>query len=150
MQIADVTFSLGEAAESVGIPGAENAAAADGGFGAFMGQMLGAVFAIATLLVFLYLIWGAIQWISSGGDKGKVEQARNRITQAVIGLIVLASTVVIMMILQSFLGYSLFNFTGGTTRVGSGSSDGFGSRGSGSVVCATGQIVRNGRCVTVE
>ena len=120
MQLAQLEFSLGDAAQTIGIPGAENATAADGVFGAFLGQILSAVFAIATLLVFLYLIWGAISWISSGGDKGKVEQARNRITQAVIGLIVLASTLVLMVILQGFLGYELFTFSGGsdgTSRV---------------------------------
>jgi hypothetical protein len=34
---------------------------------------------------------GAISWITSGGDKGKIEDARNKITAAVIGILILAS-----------------------------------------------------------
>jgi lipopolysaccharide/colanic/teichoic acid biosynthesis glycosyltransferase len=42
------------------------------------------------------LIWGAIKWITSGGDKGKVDAARNTIVAAVIGLIVLLLSFVII------------------------------------------------------
>lgn len=116
MHIAQLNLPIGDAANTVGIPGADQAAAPDGGFGAFLSQLIVAIFAIAVLLVLLYLIWGAIQWITSGGDKGKVETARNRMTQSVIGLLVLASVFVIMAILQSFLGYELFNIIGGNDR----------------------------------
>jgi hypothetical protein len=33
---------------------------------------------IAAILVFAYLIWGGIQWITSGGDKGKTDYRRPR------------------------------------------------------------------------
>lgn len=67
------------------------------------------VFAIAALLVFFYLIWGGIDWITSGGDKSKTEGARNKITAAIIGLIVLAAAYAILQIVLQFLGYSGFN-----------------------------------------
>ena len=41
---------------------------------------------VSALLVFMYLIWGGIQWITSGGDKGKTQEARDRITAALVGL----------------------------------------------------------------
>ena len=37
----------------------------------------------------IYIVWGALQWIQSGGEKQKLEAARSRITWAVIGLIIL-------------------------------------------------------------
>lgn len=43
------------------------------------------------LAVLAYMIIGAIGWISAGGDKGKVEAARNQIIQSIIGLAVLFS-----------------------------------------------------------
>lgn len=46
---------------------------------------------LAGALVFAYLIWGAIKWITSGGDKSKVEEARNKITSAIVGLLILAA-----------------------------------------------------------
>ncbi len=49
------------------------------------------VIVVAALLTLFYLVMGAIAWITSGGDKGKVEEARNKITAAVIGLLILAA-----------------------------------------------------------
>ncbi len=67
-------------------------------------RLLQFVMAIGLLMVFLYLIWGGIDWITSGGDKGKTEGARNKITAAVIGLIVLAAAYAILQIAFGFLG----------------------------------------------
>ncbi len=55
-------------------------------------QIINLVFIVAAAMTFFYLIFGAISWITSGGDKGKVEAARNKITAAVIGLLILAAT----------------------------------------------------------
>lgn len=45
---------------------------------------------IAGVVIFFFmLVTGGIQWISSGGDKVSVANARSRISHAVIGLIVL-------------------------------------------------------------
>lgn len=86
------------------------------GFFANMGMLIdGAlkfVMVIAALLVFMYLIWGGIEWITSGGDKGKTESARNKITAAVIGLIVVAASFAILQLVLNFLG-----FTGGINEV---------------------------------
>lgn len=80
-----------------------------GGFFTDIGQVfnrvLNFVMVLAALLVFVYLIWGGIEWITSGGDKGKTESARNKITAAVIGLIVLAASYAILLLVLKFLGY---------------------------------------------
>lgn len=74
-------------------------------FGGFLSSLLTIIMAIAALAVFIYLIWGGIEWITSGGDKGKTETARNKITAAVIGLIVLAGAYAILTIVLRFLGF---------------------------------------------
>lgn len=56
------------------------------------------------LLLILYFIWGAVDWITSGGDSGKIASARNKIIQAVIGMILLAFSFVII----GFIGFLLF------------------------------------------
>jgi len=80
------------------------------GFAADLGTVittaLSFVMGIAVLLVFFYLIWGGIQWITSGGEKGKTEEARNKITTAVIGLIVLAASYAILKVALSILGFT--------------------------------------------
>src|SRR5690606_13303409 len=55
-----------------------------------------AAITIGGLMVLIFFIWGAIEWITSGGDSGKVASARNRITQAVIGMIILAGSFVLI------------------------------------------------------
>ena len=73
------------------------------GFATNLGGMLTSVLTIvmasAALAVFMYLIWGGIGWITSGGDKGKTEEARNKITAAVIGLIVLAAAYALLLLM---------------------------------------------------
>ncbi len=49
------------------------------------------VIVTAALLALFYMVMGAINWIRSGGDKTKLEEARHQIVAAVVGLLVLAS-----------------------------------------------------------
>jgi hypothetical protein len=74
--------------------------------GGLINFALQVVMVIAALLVFFYLIWGGIEWITSGGEKGKTEAARNKITGAVVGLIILAASFAILQLILSFLGFS--------------------------------------------
>ena len=68
-------------------------------------KIIDVVFIVAAAMTFFYLIFGAISWITSGGDKGKVEAARNKITAAVIGLLILAATWgAFTLIVQLFFG----------------------------------------------
>ena len=59
---------------------------------------------IGGLIVFIYLIWGGIEWITSGGDKSKAEAGRTKITQSIIGFAILAIVFVLYTILINFLG----------------------------------------------
>lgn len=90
-------------------------------FGGFVGQVLLIVLVFAVLLLLVYLIWGAISWMSAGGDSSKVQQARDRITQAVIGLIILLSVLAIFNLIQSFFGLNVLNIEGSGTPTQPGS-----------------------------
>jgi len=103
----------GDAGINIGTPTLAQGFA--GNLGAIISGALGFIMALAALLVFLYLILGGIQWITSGGDKGKTEEARNKITAAVIGLIVLAAAYAVLQIMLSFLG--LDSITDAFTKV---------------------------------
>ena len=61
------------------------------------------------LALLVMLIMGALEWILAGGDKGKIESARNRITQSVIGMLVLVGTVAISLFISGFVGLELLN-----------------------------------------
>ncbi|AKM81011.1 MAG: hypothetical protein UT13_C0001G0047 [Candidatus Pacebacteria bacterium GW2011_GWF2_38_9] len=108
-QIA-LTLDIAGEAQSQGLQGAEYANSSDGGFGLFFGNIMSAVMTLAAVLVFGFLIWGAIEWITSAGDSGKLEKARSRIGNAVIGLIILAAVTAIFLLLEGFLGIDVLTF----------------------------------------
>jgi len=68
-------------------------------------------FVIGVIVFFFMLITGAIQWISSGGDKQAVESARGKVGNALIGLIILFAVFAIIQILNTFFGLKLLELT---------------------------------------
>lgn len=64
---------------------------------------------LAVIIIALFvLIIGGIQWITSGGDKQKLQQARLRIIFAIIGLIVALLAFFVINLIFGFLGVKLF------------------------------------------
>lgn len=57
---------------------------------------------VGSLLFFFFLITGAITWITSGGDKEKLNTARIRLSNAVIGFIILLVAFAIVGLIESF------------------------------------------------
>src|SRR5258708_33904593 len=53
------------------------------------------------LALLVMLILGGFEWITAGGEKGKIEAARERITQSMIGLLVLLGTVALSIFVGS-------------------------------------------------
>jgi hypothetical protein len=51
---------------------------------------------IGAIMVLIYMVWAGLEWISSAGDKGKLESARQKMTQAMIGIIILVSAFTII------------------------------------------------------
>lgn len=41
---------------------------------------------VAGLFLLIYLLWGALDWVTSAGEKEKISKAQGKITNAVIGL----------------------------------------------------------------
>jgi hypothetical protein len=61
-------------------------------------------FIIGVLIFFFVLITGAIQWVSSGGDKQALEVAKGKITNALIGIVILFSIFAIINLIERFFG----------------------------------------------
>ena len=75
----------------------------------FISAAIQAVIVIAGLLTFAFLVWGGIEWLTSGGDKEKYEAARGRITAAVIGLVIVVSAWAILNVITNFLGLTAWD-----------------------------------------
>lgn len=93
--------------------GGTNPTTAQGGvvIGSLISSLIGGFFIAAFILAFMYLLIGGVSWITSGGDKVKLEQARDKITNAIIGLIIVAAAWAVMTLVGQFLGLDLQNIT---------------------------------------
>lgn len=66
------------------------------------------LFVAGAVIAIFFLIWGGIKWITAGGDKTKVQAARDTIIGAIIGLIIVfASYFLISIVLSTFFGINL-------------------------------------------
>jgi len=58
-------------------------------FGQFIAFGIKTFIIVAAFFMLLYLLWGALDWITSSGEKEKLTKAQNKITNAVIGIVVI-------------------------------------------------------------
>lgn len=63
-------------------------------------------------IVFLFmLIMGGIKWMMSEGDDKKLTAARNQVTNALVGLVIVFAAWAIIALINSIFGINLLNFT---------------------------------------
>lgn len=88
-----------------------NRAGAESGqtFTMYFVQLWQAFITVGGIAVLLYFIWGAIDWITAGGDSGKIEKARNKITQAIIGMVILVGSFAIIGFISTLFFGDSFN-----------------------------------------
>ncbi len=75
----------------------------------FLSSILGFLTIISGLYFFFQFITAGIAWIGAGGDKNNIEAARNKIMNAVLGLIVVAAAWVFVGIIGKFVGLDILN-----------------------------------------
>lgn len=66
-------------------------------------------FSVGAIGFIIMFLWGAVDWILSGGDKEKIAAARKRITTAIVGLTLLSLTFLIMLVAGQILGIGSLN-----------------------------------------
>ncbi len=77
--------------------------------GRVISNVITIIFAVAIISVLLMLVIGAFNWITSGGDKEAVGKARQRIINALIGLVVLAVAFLITNVAGQLVNIDIFN-----------------------------------------
>ena len=70
-------------------------------------RMVGLAFLVGVLIFFFIMITGAIQWITSGGDKAAIEGARGKITNAIVGVVILLSLFALLKVVEDFFGINI-------------------------------------------
>lgn len=88
--------------------------------GKVISNVISIVIAIAALTVLFYLVWGAFQWITSGGEKEAVGKARQKLLASIIGLMILALAFLLARVVGQIVGIDLLNLTLPTLDKGAG------------------------------
>lgn len=66
------------------------------------------IFSFASVALVLIFMWGAVDWIISGGDKEKISSARKKITAAITGFIILSLSFFIISVIGVMFGINPF------------------------------------------
>lgn len=62
-----------------------------------------AAMVVGGIIVLFYFIQGSIEWITAGGDSAKIQKARDRLIQSILGLFILIFSFVIINYISSLL-----------------------------------------------
>lgn len=92
--------------------------------GRYLAVLIPTSISIGALGVLLYMTMGAIQWITAGGDSGKIDKARTRIIQSLMGLAILTSITAAVTFIGPIFGIDILklDFINQISGFGSGTS----------------------------
>lgn len=78
-------------------------------FDLIISNLLGLFTIVGALIFVIYFLMAAIQWITAGGDAGKLTEAREKIVQGIIGLIILVAAYGILGLIGTLVGIDILN-----------------------------------------
>jgi len=74
--------------------------------GQFFSSIVSLVMIAAALSSFAILLWSGIMWIMAGGDQENLKEAKNRITNAMVGFGITVSAYLVWRLAVRFFGLS--------------------------------------------
>ncbi|MDO8573175.1 MAG: pilin [Candidatus Daviesbacteria bacterium] len=74
----------------------------------FLSNFVVLIYAAAAIVLIFMLLWGAFEWMVSGGDKEKLSSAQKRIINAFIGILLFAVAFAVLQVLGQFTGFKFF------------------------------------------
>lgn len=72
-----------------------------------LSNVINAALVLAAVVAVFLITYAAFQYVTSAGDKEKVDNARKRITYAIIGLVVILSAIIFINFIAQFTGLDL-------------------------------------------
>jgi len=76
-----------------------------GGVGKLLSTGIQIFFLVASLALLVYLLWGAYDWLTSGGEKEKLTKAQLKIVNAIVGMLLMVVVMVVFnVIMKDVLG----------------------------------------------
>ena len=95
--------------EFKGLPGLNKAFMfKSGGLGAVISEALPFVFGAAGIALLIYLVMGGLQMMTSRGDPKAIQGAQAKITNALIGFVIVIISFVLVRLIGQLLGIGVF------------------------------------------
>ena len=94
------------------LPGALGQGGSEAGppaIGSIISSLVGVFLILAFISTLLYMLLGGLDWITSAGDKTKLQSARDKITNALVGMVVVGASWAVMMVAGNFFGLDFPN-----------------------------------------
>lgn len=73
----------------------------------FISQLLGLLTVVASIFFIVNMMLAAVNWVTAGGDSGKISKARDAMIQNTIGLIIVVGSYGVIGLIGSIVGLSL-------------------------------------------
>lgn len=77
--------------------------------GAIINEFIKYLFPFTGLLLFVYLLMGGFFYLTSGGDPKAMEQAKSKITNAIVGFVIVFAAYWIVQIFEFMFGIDIFH-----------------------------------------
>ncbi|MDO8487138.1 MAG: hypothetical protein Q7S45_02520 [Candidatus Curtissbacteria bacterium] len=100
------TTTITQTSGSIPIP---TALSQTGDITVVIGGIIRFILVTAFVIAFIMLLVGGIRWILAGGDEKAVEKARNTITAALIGLVVVLVAFALIRLVELFFGVNIIS-----------------------------------------
>jgi hypothetical protein len=81
------------------------------GLEAIFGNLVSSLLALAGIVLFIFIVFGGIKYITSGGDPKAVDAAKKTITYAIGGVALIAVSYLILVLLGTITGVDLGSFS---------------------------------------
>lgn len=87
----------------------QNIGSGEKGISKIITTILNIIYTVSAIVFVFMVVWSAWQWITSGGEKDKVAAARQRLTYAIIGIVILAVSALVITIIGQIVGFRFFS-----------------------------------------
>lgn len=83
-------------------------ATGSGGISSLLSNLITLFYGTAAVVLIFMLLWGAFDWMTSEGNKEKLESARNKIINAIIGILLFAVAFAVIQVIGQLTGFTFF------------------------------------------
>ncbi len=79
-----------------------------GAISSLLTNIIGLFYTVAIIVLIFMILWGAFDWLTSEGDKEKIQSAQRKLVNAFIGILLFAAAFAVIQILGTFTGFTFF------------------------------------------